>query len=151
MEVNMLIIQGLCSLCVDLLSYLKRKAIKIMSKLKRQNSRRESCFPRERNWIIVVSFCILCSSASCIRIRLLTAAAPACHANCRTLLPIYIGAARRDVCTQLPIYQTHAQSASPRPQAAFSGATQHLDGLLPQHSCAHQAPSTPMRTPTSSP
>ena len=92
-----------------------------MSKLKKQNSGRESCFPCRRSWFIVALFCILCSSASCIRIRLLTAAAPACHAHCRTLLPIYIGAARRDVCTQLPIYQTHAQSASPPTSGSLLG------------------------------
>ena len=51
-----------------------------------------------------------CASPSCIRIRLLTAAAPACHGN--SFADIY-WSRTQGLCTQLPIYQTHAQRPHP--------------------------------------
>ena len=59
-----------------------------------------------------------CASASCIRIRLLTAAAPACHGN--SFADIYWSRTQA-VHSITYISDSRPAPASPRPQAAFSG------------------------------
>ena len=84
-----------------------------------------------------------CASPSCIRIRLLTAAAPACHGN--SFADIY-WSRTQGLCTQLPIYQTHAQRPRPfppRPQAALMASSRNtrVHTRLHQLQCVRSQPS----------